>query len=70
LITGQEEGASTSKSDTRNDIVHAMSSDDKRQQTKGKLKVVMLKLLLKRKPKNLKTKNFRHGSSQEETNGV
>jgi hypothetical protein len=31
---------------------------NKRQQTKVKLKVVMLKLLLKRKPKNLKTKNL------------
>jgi hypothetical protein len=41
-----------------------------KRQTKGKLKVVMLKLLIKRKPKKLKAKNLRHGSSQEEPNSV
>jgi hypothetical protein len=72
----QEEGASTSKSDTLYDIVRAMSSDDndddaKQASNKRKIESIDAETTHKKKTKKVKSKKiFRHGSSQEEPNGV
>ena len=58
----QGEGASTSKSDTRDDLVRAMSSndDDAKQASTNKRKIESsdAETTLKKKTKKLKTKNL------------